>query len=65
MAKKPEILREYPFCPERHPHLAADMKNSARIVKIADLKDHLRPNCPPSKRERYEKAVAMVGGPRP
>jgi hypothetical protein len=35
MAKEPTIkLRECPFCPARHPHLAADMENSARIVSM-------------------------------
>lgn len=35
MAKEPEIkLRECPFCPAPHPHLAAGMENSARIVKL-------------------------------
>jgi (p)ppGpp synthase/HD superfamily hydrolase len=31
----------------------------ALTVKAADLRDHLRPNCPPTLRPRYEAAVAM------
>lgn len=35
MAKEPTIkLRECPFCPAPHPHLASDMENSARIIKL-------------------------------
>jgi (p)ppGpp synthase/HD superfamily hydrolase len=37
----------------------------ARTVKIADLRDHLRPNCPPAKRPRYEQALAAFGEPSP
>lgn len=33
----------------------------ARVVKIADLRDHLRPNCPPSLRSRYENALQHLG----
>lgn len=29
-------------------------------VKIADLKDHLRPNCPPRLRPRYENAWSVL-----
>lgn len=32
----------------------------AIAVKIADLRDHLRPNCPPSLRRRYEKALITL-----
>lgn len=32
----------------------------ARAVKIADLRDHLRPNCPARLRPRYEKALAKL-----
>jgi (p)ppGpp synthase/HD superfamily hydrolase len=34
----------------------------AVAVKIADLKDHLRPNCPERLRPRYERALADLGG---
>ncbi|HTK29623.1 MAG TPA: hypothetical protein VL309_08740 [Vicinamibacterales bacterium] len=34
----------------------------AVAVKIADLHDHLRPNCPISLRLRYEKALARLAG---
>jgi (p)ppGpp synthase/HD superfamily hydrolase len=32
----------------------------ALMVKIADLRDHLRPNCPVSLRRRYEKAMIAL-----
>ncbi len=32
----------------------------ARVVKIADLRDHLRPNCPERLRPRYERALAAL-----
>ena len=32
----------------------------AITVKIADLRDHLRPSCPPEKRPRYERALARL-----
>lgn len=32
----------------------------ARAVKLADLRDHLRPNCPERLRARYHKAWAML-----
>ena len=32
----------------------------ARAVKLADLRDHLRPNCPERLRTRYERAWAML-----
>jgi (p)ppGpp synthase/HD superfamily hydrolase len=32
----------------------------AITVKIADLRDHLRPGCPPEKRPRYERALARL-----
>ena len=31
-------------------------------VKIADLRDHFRPNCPPRLRPRYEAAWAVLVG---
>jgi (p)ppGpp synthase/HD superfamily hydrolase len=31
-------------------------------VKKADLRDHLRPNCPPSLRKRYERELAELEG---
>lgn len=34
----------------------------ALAVKIADLRDHLQPNCPPSLRPRYEKALELLTG---
>jgi (p)ppGpp synthase/HD superfamily hydrolase len=33
---------------------------SARQVKLADLRDHLQPNCPERLRPRYEKALAAL-----
>ena len=30
------------------------------VVKVADLRDHLRPNCPEGLRPRYEKALALL-----
>lgn len=36
--------------------------NLALAVKIADLQDHLRPNCPKRLRPRYEKALWILGG---
>lgn len=32
----------------------------AQMVKIADLHDHLNPNCPPSLRQRYEHALQTL-----
>lgn len=32
----------------------------ALAVKLADLRDHLRPNCPERLRPRYEKALAVL-----
>lgn len=32
----------------------------ALLVKLADLKDHLRPNCPERLRPRYERALAVL-----
>jgi len=32
----------------------------ARAVKIADLRDHLRPNCPERLRPRYERALRRL-----
>jgi (p)ppGpp synthase/HD superfamily hydrolase len=34
----------------------------AVAVKIADLQDHLRPNCPERLRPRYEQALRDLGG---
>ena len=34
--------------------------NLAIEVKIADLRDHLRQNCPPSMHARYERALARL-----
>jgi (p)ppGpp synthase/HD superfamily hydrolase len=34
----------------------------AIAVKLADLKDHLRPNCPEQLRPRYENALMMLEG---
>jgi (p)ppGpp synthase/HD superfamily hydrolase len=33
----------------------------AIAVKVADLRDHLRPSSPPEKRGRYERALARLG----
>ncbi len=45
----------------------ADLKVSrnplALEVKIADLRDHLRPNCPESLRPRYELALKLLAEP--
>ena len=32
----------------------------AITVKVADLQDHLRPNCPPERRPRYERALTEL-----
>ena len=48
----------YPAYIER---LKASGDPLALVVKIADLRDHLRPNCPPSLRPRYEAAWEALG----
>jgi (p)ppGpp synthase/HD superfamily hydrolase len=35
----------------------------ALAVKLADLRDHLRPNCPERLRPRYERALAILSPP--
>ena len=35
----------------------------ALAVKLADLRDHLRPNCPARLRPRYEAALAVLTAP--
>ena len=35
----------------------------ARAVKRADLRDHLRPNCPARLQSRYEAALIVLTGP--
>lgn len=35
---------------------------AALLVKRADLIDHLRPNCPPSLRSRYQLALERIDG---
>jgi len=37
----------------------------ALAVKVADLRDHLRPNCPSGLRARYEKALKRLGPAAP
>ncbi len=37
----------------------------ALAVKLADLRDHLQPNCPARLRPRYEKALARLEEPVP
>lgn len=41
-------------------HLIGAKNLLALAVKIADLKDHLRPNCPASLRPRYEAALSLL-----
>ena len=42
-------------------HVKASGNKLAIQVKIADLWDHLRPNCPERLRPRYEKALVTLG----
>jgi (p)ppGpp synthase/HD superfamily hydrolase len=43
-------------------HLDKSNDDIAIVVKIADLIDHLRPNCPPGSREKYEHAYEKLAG---
>jgi len=46
---------------ERHIQRVATSGNRGAIeVKLADLRHNLRPGCPPSLRERYERAVPIL-----
>lgn len=43
-------------------HIHACGPQLARVVKIADLRDHLQPHCPERLRPRYERALALLTG---
>lgn len=43
-------------------HIVASRNGLAIAVKIADLRDHLRPNCPERLRPKYEAALAVLTG---
>jgi len=40
--------------------LAGSANEIAIAVKLADLRDHLRPNCPGRLRDRYRKALTFI-----
>jgi hypothetical protein len=51
-----------PRAAERYQDYVASLADNAlaRAVKIADIRDHLHPNCPASLRPRYEIALASL-----
>jgi hypothetical protein len=64
----PRLIRPVSLLTRRLPYAYADYINDiatagdplAVEIKVADLRDHLRPNCPPSRRARYEKALTRL-----
>lgn len=70
----PRLIRPVSMLTRRQPYAYADYIDDiwtageplAISVKVADLRDHLRPNCPARLRPRYEAALEkLTSGPPP